>query len=49
MRYQHIVISHHGDASVLQLVEDDLPELQPDRVRIKILAASVGFVINRLF
>ena len=43
MRYNRIVVSQFGGPENLSLVEDELPEPQPNEVRIKVLAAGVSF------
>ena len=43
MRYNRIVVSQFGGPEDLSLVEDELPEPQPNEVRVKVLAAGVSF------
>src|SRR5262249_37919621 len=43
MRYKRIIITHPGGPDVLQMVEDNLPEPQPDMACVKILTAGVAF------
>lgn len=43
MKYKHIIISQYGGPEVLQVVEDELPEPQPNEVRVKVLAAGVAW------
>ncbi len=43
MKYKRVVISRKGGPEVLQVVEDELPELQFGEVRVKIFAAGVAF------
>jgi len=42
MKYKRIVVARHGPPSVLQVVEEDLPEPQTGEVRVKVLAAGVS-------
>lgn len=43
MKYKRIVVSRYGGTEVLQVIEDELPQPQPDEVRIKILTAGVAW------
>jgi NADPH:quinone reductase-like Zn-dependent oxidoreductase len=49
MRYKRIIVSSFGDASFLQLVEDEVPHPQSGQVRVKVLAAGVanGDILRR--
>jgi NADPH:quinone reductase-like Zn-dependent oxidoreductase len=42
MTYKRIVVTRHGPPSVLQVVEEDLPEPQTGEVRVKVLAAGIS-------
>jgi NADPH:quinone reductase-like Zn-dependent oxidoreductase len=42
-KYKRIVISAKGGTDVLKTVEEALPEPEPGEVRIRVLAAGVGF------
>lgn len=41
--YKRIVISGHGGTEVLRTVEEVLPEAKPGQVRVRVLAAGVGY------
>lgn len=43
MTYRHVVITQHGAPSVLQTVEDALPDPKAGEVRVKILATAVAY------
>ncbi len=44
MKYRHVLLTRFGEpADAFQMVEDDLPEPGEGQVRVKILAAGVGF------
>ena len=43
MKYKHVVLPRTGGPTVLQVVEDELPEPGTNEVRVKILAAGVSF------
>jgi NADPH:quinone reductase-like Zn-dependent oxidoreductase len=43
MKYKRVIVSRYGEAEVLQVIEDLLPEPGPGEVRIKILAAGVAW------
>ncbi|HKU83980.1 MAG TPA: medium chain dehydrogenase/reductase family protein [Candidatus Nitrosocosmicus sp.] len=43
MKYNHIVLSQFGGPENLSVLEDELPEPQPNEVRVKVLAAGVSF------
>ncbi len=43
MKYKRIVVSRYGGPEVLQVIEDELPEPQPNEVRVKVLAAGVAW------
>ena len=44
MKYRHVLLTRFGEpADAFQVVEDDLPEPGEGQVRVKILAAGVGF------
>ncbi|MDZ4769242.1 MAG: medium chain dehydrogenase/reductase family protein [Chloroflexota bacterium] len=43
MKYKRIVVSRYGGTEVLQVIEDELPQPQPDEVRVKILTAGVAW------
>jgi NADPH:quinone reductase-like Zn-dependent oxidoreductase len=42
VKYKRIVVAQHGPPSVLQVVEEELPEPQAGEVRVKVLAAGVS-------
>jgi NADPH:quinone reductase-like Zn-dependent oxidoreductase len=42
-KYKRIVIAEHGNTDVLKIVEEALPEAKPGQVRIRVLAAGVGY------
>ena len=42
MKHKRIVVTRHGPPSVLQAVQEDLPEPQSAEVRVKVLAAGVS-------
>jgi NADPH:quinone reductase-like Zn-dependent oxidoreductase len=42
-KYKRIVIEAHGSTDVLKTVEEALPEPKPGEVRVRVLAAGVGF------
>jgi len=44
MKHHRVVVTRHGGPDVLQVVEEDRPEPQPDEVRVKVLAAGVSAV-----
>jgi len=41
--YKRIVIADHGSVDVLDTVEETIPEPRPGEVRVKVLAAGVGY------
>jgi NADPH2:quinone reductase len=43
MKNQRVVITRAGGPEVLRLVEDELPVPGPGEVRLRVLAAGVGF------
>src|SRR5260370_1620266 len=43
MKYKHVVLPRTGGPTVLQVVEDELPERGTNEGRVKILAAGVSF------
>ena len=43
MRYKKVVIEEFGDAGVVEVVEEDIPEPQHGEVRIRVEASSVVF------
>lgn len=43
MKYKRVIVSHYGGPEVLQVIEDELPEPQPNEVRVKVLAAGVAW------
>ncbi len=43
MKYKRVIISRYGGPEVLQVIEDELPEPQPNEVRVKVLAAGVAW------
>jgi len=42
-KYKRIVIEANGSTDVLKTVEEALPEPKPGQVRVRVLAAGVGF------
>jgi len=42
MKHKRIVVTRHGPPSVLQVVEEDLPEPRTGEVRVKVLAAGIS-------
>lgn len=42
-KYKRIIISGHGNTDVLMTVEESLPEPKPGQVRVRVLAAGVGY------
>jgi NADPH:quinone reductase-like Zn-dependent oxidoreductase len=42
MKYKRVVVTRHGPPSVMQVVEEDLPEPRANEVRVKVLAAGVS-------
>ncbi len=42
MKYKRVVVAQHGPPSVLQVVEEELPEPRAGEVRVKVLAAGVS-------
>jgi NADPH:quinone reductase-like Zn-dependent oxidoreductase len=42
MKYKRIVVAQHGPPSVLQVIEEQLPEPRAGEVRVKVLAAGVS-------
>jgi len=42
-KYNRIVIGAHGSTEVLKTVEEAIPEPKPGAVRVRVLAAGVGF------
>jgi NADPH:quinone reductase-like Zn-dependent oxidoreductase len=42
-KYKRIVIETNGSTDVLKTVEETIPEPQPGEVRVRVLAAGVGF------
>ncbi|MFC1577701.1 medium chain dehydrogenase/reductase family protein [Thermodesulfobacteriota bacterium] len=42
-KYKRIVIESNGSTDVLKTVEEALPEAKPGEVRVRVLAAGVGF------
>lgn len=43
MKYKRVIISRYGGPEVLQVIEDELPEPQPNEVRVKVFAAGVAW------
>jgi NADPH:quinone reductase-like Zn-dependent oxidoreductase len=43
MLYKHVIATQYGGPDVLQVVEDELPEPQPNEVRVKVLATTAAF------
>uniref|UniRef100_B8HSC2 Alcohol dehydrogenase zinc-binding domain protein n=1 Tax=Cyanothece sp. (strain PCC 7425 / ATCC 29141) TaxID=395961 RepID=B8HSC2_CYAP4 len=43
MRYKRVVITRHGPAEVLQVIEEDVPQPGMGEVRLNVLAAGVAF------
>ncbi|QQE64097.1 hypothetical protein GFS31_07750 [Leptolyngbya sp. BL0902] len=44
MSYQRVIIPRHGNAEVLQLIEEaELPFPQPDQVRLRVLAVGAAY------
>ncbi|ASC72574.1 Oxidoreductase [Halomicronema hongdechloris C2206] len=43
MTYQHVIMTHHGDASVLEIAAAELPAPMPHEVRVRVLAAGVAY------
>src|SRR6056297_3728532 len=41
--YKRIVVADHGSVDVLKTVEEAIPEPRPGQVRVKVLAAGVGY------
>jgi len=42
-KYKRIVLESHGSTDVFKTVEEDIPEPKPGEVRVRVLAAGVGF------
>jgi NADPH2:quinone reductase len=42
LEYRRVIIPHPGDPSVLQVIEESIPEPQPGEVRVKVHAAGVA-------
>jgi len=42
MKYKRIIVDHYGGPDVLQVVEEECPELKENEVLVKVLAAGVG-------
>jgi len=42
-KFKRIVIADHGSVDVLDTVEETIPEPRPGEVRVKVLAAGVGY------
>jgi NADPH:quinone reductase-like Zn-dependent oxidoreductase len=43
MQNKRVIVPNYGDAHVLQVVEDEIPQPQPGQVRVKVLAAGVAY------